>query len=246
VKAAARIEIAHHDGRDVVVDMRSDPPIAIRRSGERVLMIGSAAGPVGGDEIDIDLVVGPGARASVGSVAATSVWPGPAGEQSTSRVVVRVGSRAQLCWWPEPTVSIAGSNHCATMRVHLAGDACCTLLDELSLGRSGQRSGVLQVELRVERGGKPLVHHTERFGPYEPGTGSAVGVGDARHVISGIVVGPPSGDPATIVDAHAQAAWLPVAADAAMLLIVAADRPSAHRLLATIGPSMLVPEISMR
>jgi hypothetical protein len=60
------------------------------------------------------------------------------------------------------------------------------------------------------------------------------------------VVGPPSGDPATIVDAHAQAAWLPVAADAAMLLIVAADRPSAHRLLATIGPSMLVPEISMR
>jgi urease accessory protein len=236
VKAAARIEFARRDGRDVVVDMRSEPPIAIRRSDDRVLMVGSAAGPVGGDDIDIEVVVGSGARGAVGSVAAASVWPGPNGERSTTHVDIGVGSAGRVCWWPEPTVSIAASDHRSSLHVDLAVDAWCTIVEEVSLGRSGQPSGALELELRVERCGRPLVHHTERFGPHEPGVGSAVGVGRARHVISGVVVGPATGDPATIVEPAGQAAWLPVAADAGVILVVAADRPAALRLMAAIRP----------
>ncbi len=78
MRAAARVEVARRDGRDVLVDVRSEPPLALRRVGDRVLLVGSAAAPVGGDELALDVVVGPGARLSLGSVAATMAWPSPA------------------------------------------------------------------------------------------------------------------------------------------------------------------------
>ena len=60
-----------------MVDARSEPPLAVRQTADRILLVGSAAAPVGGDEIEIDVVVGPGACAAIGSVAATSIFPGP-------------------------------------------------------------------------------------------------------------------------------------------------------------------------
>ncbi len=241
MKASARVEIARRDGRDVLVDARSEPPIAVRRSNGRVLMVAGAAGPVGGDELEFDVLLGAGARGSIGSVAATSLWPGPHGELSSTRATIHVGPAARLCWWPEPVVSIVGSDHRSSTRVHLAGDAWCTVVEEVSLGRSGQACGTLEIELRVEREGRPLVHHTERFGPHEPGAGSVVGVAGAHHALSGVVVGPDAGEPVTMLGADGQAAWLPIADDTAMILVVATDRPAALRLVAAIRPDASTP-----
>ncbi len=99
-------------------------------------------------------------------------------------------------------------------------------------------SGTLELDLRVERAGVPIVHHVERFGPAEPGAGSSVGVADARHVISGVVIGADPGEAVTRVGADGRGAWLPVAADAAMVLVVAPDRPAALRLLALLRPCL--------
>ena len=120
MRASARIEVAHRDGRDVLVDARSEPPLAIRNTADRILLVGSAAAPVGGDALDIDVVVGPNASASIGSVAATSIFPGPHGERSHIRTTVAVAGGGRLLWWPEPLVSIVDSDHRSTTRVDLA------------------------------------------------------------------------------------------------------------------------------
>jgi urease accessory protein len=240
MKASARLEVVRRDGRDVLVDARSEPPFAIRQAGHRIMLVGSAAAPVGGDELEIDVVIGPGASATIGTVAATSIWPGPGGGRSLIGTRVSVASGAQLVWWPEPLVSIVDSDHRSSTRVQLESGGRCTIIEEVSLGRSGQESGTLELEIRVEAGGRPIVHHTERFGPVEPGAGSAVGVGAARHVISGVVVGPDAGDPITVVGPNggAHGAWLPVASCAAMVLVVAPDRPAALQLLHRLRPCL--------
>jgi urease accessory protein len=242
VRASARVEVVRRDGRDVLINARSEPPFAIRRTGDRIVLVGSAAAPVGGDILDIDVIVGAGASAEIGTVAATSIWPGPCGDRSLIRTMVTLGEGAQLVWWPEPLVSIVDSDHRSSTHVDLENGARCTILEEVSLGRSGQESGRLELDLRVQRDGHPILHHTERFGPDELGAGSAVGVGNARHVISGVVVGGDAGEPVTIMDqgGGAHGAWLPVAADAAMVLVVAPDRPVALDLLARLRPVAFV------
>ena len=241
MRAAARLEVEHRDGRDVLVDARSEAPLAIRQTADRILFVGSAASPVGGDEIAIDVMVGAGATASIGTVAATSIWPGPSGERSQIHTAIDVASSGHLDWWPEPLVSIVGSDHRSVTRVALGAAASCTLIEEVSLGRSGQSSGTLELDLRVERDGRPIIHHAERFGPGEPGAGSVVGVGDAHHVISGVVIGPDAGEAVTLLEPDGRAAWLPVAVDAAMVLVVAIDRPAALCLLAMVHPSRTRP-----
>jgi urease accessory protein len=238
VKAAARIEVARRNGRDEVVDRSCAAPISVRRCGQRVLLASSAAAPVGGDELVLDVVVGDGARADIGSVAAGLVWPGPGDAWSSTVTTSDVGARADLAMWLEPTVSVVGSRHRATTTHRLAADATCRIVEEVALGRYGEPSGRLDLRLRVERGGAVLNDHADRFGPDVAGAGSSVSVGGARHVLSAVVVGSPAGDSRTSVESGRAAAWLPVAADVAVVFAVGADRPAVLDLVQRLAPEL--------
>jgi len=230
VKAAARIEVARRDGRDVVVDARSEPPMAIRTAGDRVLVVGSAAAPVGGDALTLDVVVGTAARLSLGTVAATMAWPGPHDSWSSFAVTAAVGAGGHLCWTPEPTIAVAGCRHRSSMTVRLDPGATAWIVEEVSLGRTGEDPGHLELEWRVERAGAVLLHHAERLGPSGPGWGSAVGNGQHRHLVAAVSVGvvAPGDGPPTSVDASGAAARLQIADDTWMVLAVGVDRPSAR------------------
>ena len=93
------------------------------------MVASSAAMPVGGDELDLSITVEEGARAVVGSVAATMVWPGAGGERSTMSTVATVADAGRLDLWLEPTVSVAGSWHRAVTIVRLAGSATCRVVE---------------------------------------------------------------------------------------------------------------------
>jgi urease accessory protein len=64
-----------------------------------------------------------------------------------------------------------------------------------------------------------------------------VSVGGARHVVSAVLVGIDAGPPQVCVEAARAAAWLTVAADAAMMMAIGHDRPSAMNLLAALSPA---------
>src|SRR6185295_3870239 len=101
----------------VLVDVRSEPPLSVRSTGGRVLVAGSAAGPVGGDELALDVVVGPDACLSLGTVAATIAWPGSTGLPSCQTVRLDVGAGGHVRWEPEPLVAVAGCRHSVDTRV---------------------------------------------------------------------------------------------------------------------------------
>jgi urease accessory protein len=236
VRASARIEVARRDGRDVLVDGRGEPPLAVRATADRVLLVGSAAAPVGGDVLAIDVVVGPGASLSLGTAAATLAWPGPTDRPSTQTMHVTVADGAVLRWEPEPLVAVAGCRHEATTTVVLAADATAWLLDEIVLGRTGEPSGHVTLTWRVERSGRVLLHHAEPLGPDVPGWGSAVGAGRHRHLLAAIAVGRPAPDGTPVVTADVAAAVLAVAPDAWVVLVAASSRPVARRTLADLVP----------
>ncbi len=241
LRANARLEVIDVDGALVLSSVRSEPPFAIRRCGDRVMVAGSAASPVGGDQLSLDVVVGPGVTLDLGTVAATMVWPGAEPGRSVMSTSCMVGEGAHLDWRPEPTVSVAGSDHRISTRVELAPTATCRLVDELSLGRHGEVSGVLEWQLRVERDGSVLVHHAEQFGPDVAGHGSVVGVGSARHVCSGVFVGVDAGRARTRIDGAVAGGWLPVADDAAVVMAIGPDRPAVLALLRDLAPEFTAP-----
>jgi urease accessory protein len=224
VRASAHVEVERRSGRDVLVDVRSDPPMSIRRTGERVVVAGSAAGPVGGDELALDVVVGPAAHLSLGTVAATIVWPGPTGSPSRQLLRLDVGAGGHVRWEPEPLVAVARCRHSVETHVALAAGATAWLVDEVSLGRSGEPSGDVVLSWRVVRDGRPLVHHAERLGPGAPGWGSAVAAGRHRHLLATIAVGHPTPDVAPVVEPDLAMAVLAVAADAWVVLAAGASR----------------------
>ncbi|MGK2959004.1 MAG: urease accessory protein UreD [Acidimicrobiales bacterium] len=237
MRASATIAVARCGDRDVVVDQRSAAPLSVRQCGQRILLASSAAAPVGGDDLELVVDVGPGARADVGSVAASIVWPGVGGEASSMTTECVLGHGAHLDLWLEPTISVAGSRHRAVTVVRLEGDATCRVVEEAVLGRRHEASGHLDLSLRVERDGRPLVHHDERFGPDVAGAWSSVSVGAARFVLTAVLVGIDAGSPRVCVEADRAAAWLPVAVDASVVMAVGHDRPSAMSLLAALSPA---------
>lgn len=224
-----------------IVDVRTEPPVVARHAGGRVLLGASAAGPLGGDHFTLDLDIEPGAAADVGTVGATMILPSRAPARSSTTTSISIGADASLRWYPEPTISVAGSTHESLLHVRLASTATCRLVDELALGRSGERAGVFASTVRVERGGAPLVHHAETFGPGRPGGGSLAAAPESGHVITSVVVGPEASPrPAADVGANHWAAILPLGADAHLTVVIAVDRPTALALFRQLDESVMV------
>lgn len=224
MKAAAAIVAARRGSATEIVGRRAEAPLAIRRCGDRVLLAATAAAPLGGDELDLDIAVGQAATLHVGSVAATLIWPSADGRRSSMSTNCHVADGAELQLTPEPTVSVAGSRHRIVTRVDLAPTARCRIVEELALGRSGECSGDVEMTLRVERGGLPVLHHTEHFGPSAAGHGTSVSIGGARYVVAALIVGQPAGESRTVVERAATAACLVLAADAVAVFAAGPDR----------------------
>lgn len=194
VIASTRVEVGLDDrGCTVVRRMHCEVPLLVRIAdepgpGTSLLLVNGAAGPLGGDRLRFELVVGDGCRVEVRSVAASIAQPGVAGDGSTLEVDLRVGARAQLHWSPEPMVSVVGSDHRTTVRLQAAADAVVTMRESVSLGRHGEASGRLALRQRVVVAGVAVLDHDTVFG-----TGPLAGPGaqgDARSITTTVVLAP--------------------------------------------------------
>ncbi|MBC6461304.1 urease accessory protein UreD [Actinomadura sp. HBU206391] len=175
-RAAVTAECDRH-GRTRLTTLRSDGPLAVREAGGAVYLVGAAAGPLGGDELELDLEVGPGARLAVRSVATTLTLPGDGESRFTVRA--RVGAGGHLDYAPEPTVAAAGCDHRAVAEITLADGATLRWRDELILGRYGERPGRHTSRIDVILAGRPLLRHELRLD--DPGVyGGAAVLGGAR------------------------------------------------------------------
>ncbi|BBY77164.1 urease accessory protein [Mycolicibacterium parafortuitum] len=134
---------------------------------DTVHLVSSVATPLGGDTISIRVVVEPGARLRVRSVAATLALPGRATAESHADWVLEVAGELDLD--PEPTIVAAASRHFAATRVRLGADGALRLRERVQIGRTGETQGFWSGSLHADVDGAPLLRHRVELGEGTPG-----------------------------------------------------------------------------
>jgi urease accessory protein len=147
------------DGATRLPVLRSQAPLILRQTPEAVYLVGGAAGPLGGDVLELRIDVREGATLRLRTIAAAVALPGRDGRESVLSVTLTVAGSARLEYLPEPTVAAAGARHRTEIRVDLAAGAALVLRDEVVLGRHGERGGSCRTRLRADLAGAPLLRH---------------------------------------------------------------------------------------
>jgi urease accessory protein len=155
-------------GRTVLPVVRAAGALAARVTGAGVVhLVGTAAGPLGGDTVTLRVDVGAGAGLVLRSVAASVVLPDRSGRPSET--VTELDVAGDLDLGLSPTVVTARASHVATIRARLVAGATLRLTEQVVLGRAGEGPGRWTGTVRVERDGLPLLHATQGLGPGAPG-----------------------------------------------------------------------------
>lgn len=157
--SAALVAELGADGSTRLPVQRSQAPLILRRTPEAVYLVGGAAGPLGGDVLELQIEVREGATVRLRTAAAAVALPGRDGRESVLSVTLTVAAGARLEYLPEPTVAAAGAQHRTDIRADLAAGAALVLRDEVVLGRYGEPGGSCRTRLRVDLAGAPLLRH---------------------------------------------------------------------------------------
>lgn len=159
---------------------------------DTVHLVSAAAIPLGGDAVDVRVVVEPGARLKVRSVAATVALPGPVSPISRAWWTVEVAGDLDIDL--EPTVVAATARHLSSVSVLLHDEGSIRLRERVQVGRFGEREGFWSGALSVDCNGRPLTRHRVELGA---GSLADDALGAPRANISELCY------PATICDAPA-------------------------------------------
>jgi urease accessory protein len=199
VRAYAALAVERRGSSSRCTTVRSSPPLSIRPtpgidsgggSGVSVHLVGSAAGPVGGDRLDLAVLAGERSSLTVRSVAATLVLPGPSpGPAAHLDVRADVRAGARLLWLPEPTILVRGSDLRSTTTLRVASGATVVWSEVVVLGRAGEPSGSVLQRLRVDVADRPLLRADLAVGPRWPASQGPAVVGGARAIGTAVVVG---------------------------------------------------------
>ncbi len=169
---------------------RDCAPIALRPTGPgRMHLVQAAGGPLGGDELRLDVRVGPGADLAVRSAAATVAQPGPGPEPASWQLSATVAAGADLDWRPEPTVVCAGADYRSHLRVDLDSTAWLVLREQVLLGRVGEPGGRYRGRLTVTVGGELLMDTETVLDGADPALSGPAGSGGFRVFGSLLVAG---------------------------------------------------------
>lgn len=239
----ARAEIAAEvvAGRDTLTVLRSEPPLTVRRTPGGVHLVGSAAGPIGGDDLALAARVGAGASLTVRSVAATLALPGPDGIPSRLVTDLSVADGARLRWEPEPVVLVAGCDLRATTRITLGATASLVWREELVWGRHDEPGGSVIARLTVDRAGRPLHRGDIALGPAWPGSRGPAGSDRCRVVGVLLVIGVPVDPP--LADGSVRMTTMAVAAGATLVLALGHQPGAVRAALDAAAPAPAIPPL---
>jgi urease accessory protein len=194
VLASAEIEaVAGPGGVTRLPVLSSQAPLVLRRTPAAVYLVGGAAGPIGGDELALRILVGAGAFLRLRTAAASIALPGPDGRESVLRVSVSVAAGGRLEYLPEPVVVSAKARHATLVSVTLAAGASLLLRDELLLGRHGETGGSARTVLRVDYAGRPLLRQSLSVSGTDPVSLGPAVLSGHRAVGSLLLVNSPDG-----------------------------------------------------
>jgi urease accessory protein len=188
---------------------------------------------MGGDDLRLEIDVGPGAELTLCTAAAAVALPGA--EPSRLEIEARVGEGGSLRWLPEPTVAAAGAVHVTRTRIAVGPGGRLLWRDEIVLGRHGETGGSVSARLSVDFDGRPLLRHRLDAGPDHPAWATAAVGRGSRCAGSLLAVDPAwageNGPPGPLVLEPGAAAVLPLAGPAAHAVVLAPDALTLRRWL---------------
>lgn len=143
----ARLE----DGRTVLVAARAESPLRFVRPtfhGTRsaaVCLVTFGGGLVDGDEVDVELDVGPGATLVVFTQSSTKVFRGAA------RQALRAKVAGTLVLLPDPVAAFRDARYSQRVEIDLTATGSCVVLDGFNAGRPafGDRWAMRTLDLRT-------------------------------------------------------------------------------------------------
>ena len=159
------LAVAHDGVRSVVTRARAASPLRLlmpKNAGTAAWIYTSTfgGGLVGGDCIDLDMDIGPGAACFLSTQSSTKVYRSRSGAES--RVSARVAPGGFLAIVPDPVVCFRASRFRQLQRVDLAGGAGLVFVDWVTSGRraAGERWAFHEYTtcLQVRVDGRLLVH----------------------------------------------------------------------------------------
>lgn len=224
--ASAAVRAERDDaGRIRLTRLRSDGPYALRAAPDAVYLVGAAAGPLGGDELNLDIEVAAGAALTVRSTTSSVLLPGRG--ESCTRVRATVAPGAHLDLALEPAIAAEGCLHRSVALLSLASGATLRWREELVLGRHGETAGRCTARADVTVDGVPLLRHELRLPEPAPHPGGAV-LGGARCAGSVLLAGP---GPAGERYAAEGLAVMPLAGPGVLVTALAPDSATLRRRL---------------
>jgi urease accessory protein len=191
VKAHTRA-VVHPGGR--LGELHCTPPLTLRRvHADRpdvcaLCLVGSAAGPLAGDELIAELTLTPGARATLAATGA-ALAQGRGGSPASLAWRVELGHRARLVADPGPLIVCEGSRVDVEVGIALAEDSHLEWRELVVLGRSTDAvPGAATIGWDVTRAGRPLLRQSVALGGTD--LGDLGGAGGHRVLASTLLTGP--------------------------------------------------------
>jgi urease accessory protein len=205
-EGSARLEFICRDGRTHLDVLHQKGAARVRfpnpaeGSSLEAVLLNTAGGLTGGDRIDVDVRLGPGAEAMLTTAAAEKIYRARDGETAIA-IELRLGVGANLIWLPQATILFDGARLERRTEVDLAGQARFLAVEMLIFGRQAMgeevRHGFCCDAWRIRRDGALVFADTFRLS-------GSIAAALAR--------------PATLSGARAAATIIYVAADAASRL----------------------------
>ncbi|MCM4079083.1 urease accessory protein UreD [Paractinoplanes hotanensis] len=239
MKAFSRV-VAEPDGLGGtrLAVLRSESPLLLRRTGPATVhLVGGGAGPLRGDDLRLEIEVGPGATLEIRSVAAQLALPGRA-HLPQSRLEIHATVAGALRWLPEPLIAAAGCHHLTVTRVEVATGGSLLWRDDLVCGRHGESAGDFRADTTIRYAGSTLYRHELSIGPSAPGWSGAAVLGGGRALgtvvaVPAALLPPPSSGPGDV-------AIMPLAGPGTLATAVGADiRPVRAALDPLTEPALI-------
>jgi urease accessory protein len=215
--------------------LHCEPPLTVRRvrsddAGTCALcLVGTAAGPLAGDELELCLELTDGAVATLQAAGATIAQG--AGGARTMRTTVRLGAGAGLGAHPGAAIGARGSRVDIAVAIDLAADAAVEWHELVVLGRAGEDAGAATLCWDVVRAGRPVLRQFVDLA--DPWLASWPGmVAGARVIATALLSGPHIAAQTVVASATAVAARLDE--HTVLATVLASDAASAQQQLAAL------------
>jgi urease accessory protein len=198
-----RLAVSAVDGASAAVACLASSPLHLFCPRPRGLAVWTIAtthggGLVAGDAIALEVALGPGARATLGTLSATRVYRST-GRWATQRMSAELADGSLLAVLPEPTCCFAGARFRQEQDFELHPGANLLLVDWITPGRvaCGERWAfdAYVSANRIRLGGRPVLSDAVRL---VAGEGASVGarMGDTALLATVIAIGPALAAPA--------------------------------------------------